>query len=84
MRQPLFYQTKRGARRLLSPSFEIPSNLCLVRRSYRAGAGAGAAIDAGIRVDDILAVAFRDCGNRAIRFAGAAGNALVRNYICHG
>lgn len=82
MRQPLFYQTKEepegsSPRRL--KYLAIYASWC---SSYRAGAGAGAAIDAGIRVDDILTVAFRDCGNRAIRFAGAAGNAFVRNYIC--
>ena len=55
----------------------------LNRSAYRAGASASAAADAGIAVDDILAVALRDGVNRAVAGASAASDALVIDNIRH-
>ncbi len=63
--------------------------LCFSRKSTlgnsgnRAFAGAGAAIQAGVRVDDILAVALGNRRNRAHASAGAASDAVVRNFVSH-
>ena len=57
--------------------------LLLLRSTNGAHICAGTAIDAGIRVDDVLAVAFRDGANGAAFCTGTAGNAIVRNLICH-
>jgi len=62
--------------------FLIP--LRLGRRTHGAGIRASAALDAGVRVDHVLAIAFRDSAHGALGRAGTAGNALVRNLICHG
>jgi len=46
--------------------------------------GAGAAGDADIGIDLVLAVAFGNCLNRALLSAGAAGNTSVSNDVSHG
>jgi hypothetical protein len=48
-----------------------------------ASLSAGAAGDAGIRVDDIDAVALGDRLGGALAGAGAAGNASVRDFVSH-
>ena len=65
---------------------EIPSagiKLFFRRSANRANARAGAAGDAGIRVDHILAFTFADCGNGTFLCAGTARHALIADYICH-
>ena len=44
---------------------------------------ASAAIDALFRIDFVFSVAFSDRGNGAAFSAGAAGNAIIRNLVCH-
>ena len=55
------------------------------RRDGARGAhiSAGAAVNAGIRIDDVLAVALRDAGNGTLARARAAGNAIVVNLKGH-
>ena len=48
-----------------------------------ARSGAGAAGDAGVSVDHILAIAFGDGGNGTFLCARATGDALVTDLICH-
>ena len=48
-----------------------------------AGGSAGTAFHAGIRVDVVLAVAFRDRGNGAFGSAGAAADAFIGNFVSH-
>ena len=57
--------------------------LFLRDRLYRALGRAGAALDAGIGVDDVLAVAFRDRLYRALSRAGAARYTIIRDHISH-
>ena len=73
------------SRRKKKPAFAglMNSSLFLCRSSYRAGIGAGAALDAGIGIDLKLAVAFADGGNGAFLGAGAAGHTFVTDRICH-
>ena len=54
-----------------------------LRSADRADVGAVAAVDAGSRIDDVLAVAFGDRADRALACAGAAAAALIADYICH-
>lgn len=49
----------------------------------RADTFAGTAVNAGCSVDNILAVALGDCGNRTFACASAAADALIRNSISH-
>lgn len=49
----------------------------------RTGAGASAARDAGIGIDHILAIAFRDCADRAFACACATGDAFISDNIRH-
>ena len=51
--------------------------------AYGALAGAGAAIQARVRIDHILAVAFRNGTHRANTGAGAAGDAVVADFVSH-
>ena len=51
---------------------------------HRAGVSASAAIDALVSVDYVYAVTFRDCFSGAVLSASAAGNAIIRNLVCHG
>ena len=61
----------------------MPSKELLLNGSaHRAGAGASAAADAGIRVDDVLAVALGDRVHGTLGRAGAAADALVGNLKC--
>jgi len=45
--------------------------------------GAGAAIDADIRVDDVLGIALGDSLDGAIFSAGAAADAGIGNFMSH-
>ena len=51
--------------------------------SDRAGLSAGSAIDAKIRVDDVLAVAFADAADRTDVCTGAAHHTVVIDNMCH-
>jgi hypothetical protein len=51
--------------------------------SNRANAVAGAALDAGIRIDFVFAVTLGNCGDGALSLAGAAADAIIRNFISH-
>ena len=53
------------------------------RSVHRAVAGASAAIDAGIRVDLVLAVTLGDRADGAAIRASAASDASVRDFVCH-
>ena len=55
----------------------------LGNRSHGASAGAGAAINAGAGVDDVLRVALRDGAHGAAVHAGAAADASVTDNIGH-
>ena len=57
--------------------------LCLGRGSYRAGLRAGTAFDAHIGIDFVLAISFRDRVHGAFRSAGAAADAVFRNFVSH-
>jgi hypothetical protein len=68
----------------ISHFFDLDSvQLVLGRSADRANARASAALNAGIRIDHILAIALRDRVHRALACAGAAADALIRNFICH-
>ena len=58
--------------------FQLVFNDCFVRAS----AGASAATNAGVRVDDID-VAFRDSAHRAFVNASAASNAGISDFVSH-
>ena len=60
------------------------NTLRLGRSANRAGFRASAALNAGVRIDHVLAVAFRDRAHGALGRAGTTGDALIRNLICHG
>ena len=62
----------------------IAYRLSLSGSSHRAGASASAAFDALFRIDFELSVAFSDGFNGALSSAGAASDAIVRNFVCHG
>ena len=57
--------------------------LFLSRSADGAGICAGAAFDADFRIDLVLAVAFADCGNRALCSTGAAADAFIGNFVSH-
>ena len=57
--------------------------LCLLRSTNRAHRSASAALDAGISIDHILAVAFGNSVYGAAISAGAACDAGIINYISH-
>ena len=59
------------------------SGLLLGGSSYGAGIGTGAAFDAGISIDHVLAVTLADSGYRALCSAGAAADAFIRNLVSH-
>ena len=63
--------------------FIAGKQLRLSRGTDGAGIRAGAALDAGIRVDRVFSVALGNRSDRAFRRARAAGDALIRNLICH-
>ena len=62
---------------------ENKKNLVLLRRVDRTYIRAGAAFDAGIGVDYILAIAGGDAGYRTLALASAAADAFVGNLISH-
>ena len=62
----------------------FPGRILLLNRgSYRARGRAGAALDAGFRVDFILAVAFGDRAYRAVRRTGTAADAFIGDFVSH-
>ena len=65
------------------PGVQFIKRLSLRGSAYRAGASASAAANAGVSVDNVLAVTFRNCLNGALSSASAASDAIVRNYVCH-
>ena len=60
-----------------------PSDLLCRDRTRRASLFAGTAIDAGIGIDDVRRIAGIDRADRASVRTCAAGNAGVRNLMCH-
>ena len=54
------------------------------RCAYRAGIGAGTTFNTFGSVDNVFAVAFGNAGGRASVSAGAAGNAIITDFVCHG
>ena len=61
----------------------LTEELSLGRSADGAILSAGAARNAGIRVDDVLAVAFLDRLNGALLCTSAAGDARITDNICH-
>ena len=59
------------------------SELFLGRCSDRAGIRTGTAFDAGIGVDNILAVSFADRAHRALGRTSAAADAFIGNLVSH-
>ena len=57
--------------------------LALLGSANGAGTGASAAGNAGICIDNVLAIALRDSGNGALFDASAASDALISDDICH-
>lgn len=57
--------------------------LCLLRRLYRANAGASAAFNTNVFINHIFPVAFRDGADGALCSAGAAADAVVTDFISH-
>ena len=62
---------------------ELVIQLLLLRGTHRAHGSAGTALDALIRIDYILAVAFRNRIHGAAFGAASAGDAAVIDHICH-
>ena len=58
-------------------------SLVLYRSIYRSCASASTALDALFSVDNILAIAFRNTANRALRSTCAASDAVIIDFICH-
>ena len=77
---PWFFQARRA-----NPARPAFSFILLVLRncSDRAPFLTRAAVDADIRIDHILCVALRNRADRAGVGAGTAGNAILRNAVCH-
>ncbi len=67
---------------MLRQSFNCKKSVSL-RSTDRASICAGTALNALVCVDNIFAVAFGDSFNRAFCRTSAAGDAVVRNLICH-
>ena len=57
--------------------------LCLLRCSNRASSFASAAVNASVRINNILAVTLRNSSYGAAVSASAASDAIIRNLICH-
>jgi len=57
--------------------------LVLLGSSNGANAGTGAALDASVCIDNVLAVSLGNAGNGAFAGAGAAGDAIVADLISH-
>ena len=60
------------------------SELALRNCAYRACASAGTTIYTSVCVDLVLAVTLGDSPNGTILGAGAAGDAVVTDLVCHG
>ena len=56
--------------------------LFLTRSANRANLCASTALCAGLGIDNVLAVTFGNCANRAATCASAAGNTFIANYVC--
>ena len=80
---PCLQETKKTACGIYRLSF-LSESLCMGRSTHRAGLGAGAALDAGFRIDFVLAVSVGDRAHGAFRRTGAAADAIVRNFVSHG
>jgi hypothetical protein len=81
-RKPGFNAT--GGKNLSAGAHAVAvSALCLRDRIYRTNFGAGAAIGAGIRIDNKLVIALADGFYRTGGLTGATRNALAGNYMCH-
>ena len=52
-------------------------------RTHGARTSASAAIDAGISIDLVLAVALRNSADGALALAGTAADASIANYMSH-
>jgi hypothetical protein len=63
-----------GSQLWLSRSFDCVGRTCIC---------AGSALDAGIRVDLILAITLMDRFNRAFCSTGSASDAFIGNLVCH-
>jgi hypothetical protein len=61
-----------------------PLGLFSLGRVHRTVLSAGAAINALVGVDLVLAVTFGDGFHRTVLCAYAAGDAVVTNLVCHG
>ena len=61
----------------------FPVCLFFGRSSDRANVCARTAADAFVGIDNVFAVAFADCADRATFRACAAHNAVVTDHICH-
>ena len=59
------------------------SKSTLVDSAGRANASTAAAGNAGISVNNILAISLRNSADRALALAGTATNTSISNYICH-
>lgn len=64
-------------------SFLNSINLVLLGSLNRANACAGAALDALVCVDFVLAVAFLNAADRTFVRASTASDALVTDLVCH-
>lgn len=54
------------------------------RSAYRTDTGASTALDTGVGVNYIFAVALRNRADGALRLTSAAADAFIANYVCHG
>ena len=68
---------------MAGPFCRFQSGLRLGGSAHGAGLGAGAAVDALVGVDFVLAVALGDRFNGAFAGAGAAGDARICNFVSH-
>ena len=59
------------------------AELALNRSAHRAVLGARAAVDAGVRVDHVLAITLADRADRAVAGANATRDAIIINHVCH-
>jgi hypothetical protein len=57
--------------------------LLSLRSGNRASVSARTAVDAVVSVDYVLAITLADSAYRALIGTSAAGDAIIRNYVCH-
>lgn len=76
-------EPKKGAAETRGPFVCAMAELLALDRAGRARALAGPAVDAEVRVYNVLGVAFGNRFNRAGLFACAALDAFVANDMCH-